>query len=112
LLGNECQMSTSPDGMSVCVKRPAVCGRPRSGPSKLDPSDERPVFVLLPAGRPTAKLTDSLSQHPEGCRPDCPHWRSVFSSVFKEPKLGMRSTLGSCRCEALIPVLFRRRLPP
>jgi hypothetical protein len=38
---------------------------------------------------------------------NCPHWRSVFSSVFKEPKLGARTVLGGVRMErtgaALVP---------
>ena len=38
-------------------------------------------------GVPTAKLTDSSARSPEGGPTNCPHWRSVFSSVFKEPKL-------------------------
>jgi len=38
-------------------------------------------------GVPTAKLTDSSAGSPEGGPTNCPHWRSVFSSVFKEPKL-------------------------
>ena len=38
-------------------------------------------------GVPTAKLTDSSVRSPEGGPTNCPHWRSVFSSVFKEPKL-------------------------
>jgi len=33
-------------------------------------------------------LTDSVYTPPEtGIAHRCPHWRSVFSSVFKEPKL-------------------------
>jgi hypothetical protein len=90
----------------VCVKCPAVCGHSASRTSKLAHSDERPVFVLLPAGRPTAKLTDSFSRQPKGCRLNCPHWRSVFSSVFKEPKLGMRSPCGETPDGALIPFTF------
>ena len=42
-------------------------------------------------GVPTAKLTDSSAGSPEGGPTNCPHWRSVFSSVFKEPKLGHAS---------------------
>jgi len=42
-------------------------------------------------GVPTAKLTDSSARSPEGGPTNCPHWRSVFSSVFKEPKLGHAS---------------------
>ncbi len=44
LLGNECQMSTSPDGMSVCVKRPAVfllVTRVRDRASSCTPTNDR-----------------------------------------------------------------------
>jgi len=37
----------------------------------------------------------------------CPHWRSVFSSVFKEPKLGHILAAVFCLL-GLVPALFRR----
>ena len=43
------------------------------------------ITELPSAGMPTAELTDSRDRH--STTPCCPHWRSVFSSVFKEPKL-------------------------
>ena len=37
----------------------------------------------------------------------CPHWHSVFSSVFKEPKLGHILAAVFCLL-GLVPALFRR----
>jgi hypothetical protein len=34
-----------------------------------------------------AEIDRQFPTWPEGHAFDCPHWRSVFSSVFKEPKL-------------------------
>ena len=51
-------------------------------------------------GVPTAKLTDSSVRSPEGGPTNCPHWRSVFSSVFKEPKLGHASRRSRLPCSA------------
>ena len=39
----------------------------------------------------TCELTDSVQFRPEGLIRRCPHWRSVFSSVFKEPRPELRA---------------------
>ena len=53
-----------PTQQTVQLKHPAVCGHPQSRPSKLDPP--RTTDIHVAAGlKPTAKLTDSLSQHPK-----------------------------------------------
>ena len=48
------------------------------------------MIVFATGWDPAAELTSSLVSEAHRSEPpptNCPHWRSVFSSVFKEPKL-------------------------
>jgi hypothetical protein len=53
------------------------------------PATSADYFCLSPEGYSGNRIDKQfVSQTREGLpRLNCPHWRSVFSSVFKEPKL-------------------------
>ncbi len=59
--------------------------------------------MLSPIGKSATELTDSVAMtYPEGfVSTRCPHWRFVFSSVFKEPKL---VALAPISRSALVPL--------
>jgi hypothetical protein len=64
------------------------------------------TYIVFATGwDPAAELTDSLiSATRRSPLKDCPHWRSVFSSVFKEPKLGhFRWDAVNRRSSGLVP---------
>jgi hypothetical protein len=70
------------------------------------------TFGLSPEGPldRTSELTDSLIEgDPRVDTTDCPHWRSVFSSVFKEPKLGHVPLRALVSLAVLVADRFRRR---
>ena len=80
-------------------------------PKRLD-RDDRPVSVFGATRDGDTEIDWADPSDTRECRQFCPHWHSVFSSVFKEPNwLGTHRDLGFCRGRGVGAVLFRRRLP-